>query len=361
MSWRILRGSDGTAHHIGAGDMSAGLGWGTLVMEVNLAALARRRRPLIRLSPRQEPERIFSIEATGDGRLHVLRRHGSEVSHLSVGLGREPSVGALRLSYHWDQHRQSSLLTAENIAKGTIRQQEAAHALPLLPEEMSALFDPTGGSLIHPAIDWIGLADHWQTVGPTPGLSPDDLVDTPHGAVPVSVIGPGDQVLTADHGPLPVLWQGRVALPALGHFRPVRILAPYFGLARDIVVLPGQRIALSGAEVEYQFGEEEVLIEARHLANGQTAVWEPEAQIVPCHGLLFDRHALIRVGGIWTESLYMGRIARTTDMACATAPGTLAESGRLPIHDAPVRRELKDYEALALMLSFLNANAVVAA
>ncbi|MGB3313462.1 MAG: Hint domain-containing protein [Albidovulum sp.] len=361
MSWRILRASDGSAHEIGTGDMAAGLGWGTLVMEINLATLARRRRPLIRLSPRQEPERIFSLEATDDGRLHLLRRHGSAVTHLSIGLGREPNVGMLRLSYHWDQHRGSSLLTAENLTKGTIRQQEGTHALPLLPEEISALFEPTGGSLIHPAIDWIGLADHWQTVGPTPGLAPETLVDTPRGVVPVAMIRPGDLVLTADRGPLPVLWQGRVSLPTLGHFRPVRILAPYFGLEEDMVVLPGQRIALSGAEVEYQFGEEEVLIEARHLANGQTAIWEPEAEVVPCHGLLFERHALVRAGGIWTESLYLGRIARTTDLASATAPGALAENGRLPIHAAPVRRELKDYEALALMLSLLNANAVIAA
>lgn len=361
MSWRLLRASDGIAHQVGPDHVSSSLGWGTLVMEISLAALSRRQRPLIRLSPRQEPARIFSIEVTDDGRLHILRRHGSEVSHLSVGLGREPSVGVLRLSYHWDEHRRSSLLTAENLTKGTIRQQEGAHALPLLPEEVSALFEPSKGSLIHPAIDWIGLADHWQTVGPTPGLAPETLVDTIRGAVPVAAIRPGDLVMTADHGPLPVLWQGKVSLPTLGQFRPVRILAPYFGLEEDMVLLPGQRIALSGAEVEYQFGEEEVLIEARHLANGQTAIWEPEAQITPCHGLLFDRHALVRAGGIWTESLYLGRIARTTDLACATAPGALAETGRLPIHAAPVRRELKDYEALALMLSLLNANAVIAA
>lgn len=361
MSWRAVRNNDGTVHIPCSGEVPGQLGWGTLVLEISLSALARARGPLIRLTPRMEPERIFALEPAAGGRLQLLRRHGGEVSHLSIGLGREPSTGTLRLSYHWDHHRGVSLMTAENLAKGTIRQQEAAHALPLLDEEIAALFGAGNGSRLHPALDWVALADHWQTVGPMPGLAGSTLIDTPTGPCPIAMLRPGDLVLTADDGPLPVLWQGRVSVPAIGSFRPVRILAPCFGLSRDMVVLPGQRIALSGDDVEYHFGEEEVLIEARHLANGQTATWEPEAEIAACHGLLFDRHALVRADGLWTESLYLGRIARNPDLALSTAPGALAETGRLPVHAGPARRELMDFEALALMLSLLNSRAPVAA
>ncbi|MDI3337673.1 Hint domain-containing protein [Defluviimonas aestuarii] len=361
MSWRALRNNDGTIHTPCSGEVPGCLGWGTLVMEINLAALARSRTPLIRLTPRREPEHIFALERTPDGRLQLLRRHGGEVGHLSIGLGREPSMGTLRLSYHWDHHRGVSLMTAENLSKGTIRQQEASHALPLLDEEIAALFGGGGDSHLHPALDWIGLADHWQIVGPMPGLAASTLVETVNGSCPVAMLRPGDMVLTADDGSMPVLWQGRVSVPAIGSFRPVRILAPCFGLARDMVVLPGQRLALSGADVEYHFGEEEVLIEARHLANGQTGVWEPEAEVTACHGVLFDRHALIRADGLWTESLYLGRIARNPDLARSIAPGALVETGSLPIHTGPARRELMDYEALALMLSMLNSRSVVAA
>lgn len=361
MSWRALRNNDGTIHLPCSGEVPGQLGWGTLVLEISLSALARARGPLIRLTPQMEPHRIFALERTGDGRLQLLRRHRSDVSHLSIGLGREPTNGTLRLSYHWDHHRGVSLLTAENLAKGTIRQNEAAHALPLLDEEIAALFGGRRDSRLHPALDWIGLADHWQTVGPMPGLAAGTLIDTPDGPRPVAMLRPGDLVETADDGPLPVLWQGRVSVPAIGSFRPVRILAPCFGLSRDMVVLPGQRLALSGADVEYHFGEEEVLIEARHLANGQTGQWEPEAKVAACHGLLFDRHALVRADGLWTESLYLGRIARNSDLALSTAPGALAESGKLPVHSGPVRRELMDFEALALMLSLLSSRAPVAA
>ncbi len=361
MSWRALRDTGGATHVPGGAGLPEHLGWGTLVMEINLGLFGRSDGPLIRLSPRREPHRTFVLERGAGGRLQLLRRHGADVTHLSIGLGREPFSGTLRLTYHWDHHRGRSLLTAEHLSKGTIRQNESPAALPLLGEEIAALFAAAGESRLHPSIDWIGLADHWQTVGPTPGLSGDTPIDTPDGARAVRDLRAGDHVSTTDGDIVEVLWQGRVSVPTLGSFRPVRLLAPYFGLRHDMIMLPGQRIALSGADVEYHSGEEEVLMEARHLANGQTAIWEPEAQIVACHGLLFDRHALIRANGIWTESLYLGRIAANSDLAGSTAPGALSEAGRLPMHAAPARRELLDFEALALMLALLNNRAPVAA
>ncbi|MDW4549359.1 Hint domain-containing protein [Defluviimonas sp. D31] len=357
MTWLALRQMGGQTRRIGKPELPARLDIGTLVLELDLDEIARTRGPVLRLAPRMEPQRIFALEATSDGRMHFLRRHGPDVSHLSIGLGRVPVTGQLRISYHWDHRRGRSLLTAENLTSGTIRQHEAAFALPLLAGEIGALFDTDREGQRHSALNWLGLADHWQTVGPTPGLAPRTEIVTADGPRPIATIRPGDLVLTADNGLQPVLWQGGIEVPAIGRFRPVRLIAPYFGLGSDLIVQPSQRIALSGADVEYHFGEDEVLVEARYLVNGETAVWEAEAETSICHGLLLERHALIAAGGVWTESLYLGRIAANPALARTTAPGALAARGALPVHSRPARRELLEFEALELSLARLRRRA----
>ncbi|WP_347312009.1 Hint domain-containing protein [Defluviimonas sp. SAOS-178_SWC] len=361
MSWQILRQREGGVRRFC--DMPSGrsLDRGTLVLELDLAALPQSKVPVVRVAPHREPGRIFAVEAMSDGRMHLLRRHGAEVNHLSVGLGREPTSGRLRLSYHWDRPRNLSLLTSENLTRGTIRQQEAPSALPILPEEISALFGAEAKSIRHPALDWVSLADHWQTVGPMPGFAPDTLIDTVNGPHPIAALRPGDRVLTADSGDQPVLWQGRVGAPAVGSLRTVRLIAPCFGLPNDVILRSGQRVALSGADVEYLFGDDMVLVEARHLVDGRTALWDEDVRIVVSHGLLLDRHALIRAGGVWTESLYLGRIGRNVELARSTVPGALAERGQMPLHHGPVRRELLEFEVHALRLARRNGRPPLAA
>ncbi|WP_413874035.1 Hint domain-containing protein [Albidovulum sp.] len=325
------------------------LDWGTLVLEIDLAALARARGPILRLPPDPAARRIFTLEPSADGRLHLIRRQGSGIDRVSVGLGRDPGSGILRLSYHWDSHRRRSLLTAENLTRGTIRQQEAATALPLRAEDFSALLAPAPGAPSpHPGTDWVGLADHWQAVGPLPGLAPDTPVATPLGPRPVSALRPGDRVRTADDGDGTVLWQGRINAPDIGGFRSVRFRAACFGLAQDIVLRAAQPVAVGGADVLYLFGEDEALVEARHLVNGRGVTWEPGTQITASHGIVLDRPSLIRAGSIWVESLYLGGLARNPGLAQTTAAGTLAEAGRMPHHPLRSRRQLRPFEAVAL-------------
>ncbi len=360
MSWQLLRDRDGRVRHYG--DMTGGaLEWGTLVLELDLGDIVRAQGPILGLAPRGGPECRFTIEPMADGRMHLLRRHGTAVSHLSIGLGREPASGRLRLSYHWDRAHGRSIFTAENLTRGTIRQQEARGALPVHPDEVAALFDADGSATFHPALDWVGLADHWQTVGPVPGLAPGTLIDTRDGPRPIETLCPGDRVRTADAGEQPVLWQGRIAAPAIGAFRTVRLVAPHFGLPVDLTLRSGQRVALSGADVEYQFGEDRVLVEARHLIDGRSAVWGAEGGIEVSHGLLLEHHALVRAGGLWAETLYLGRIGRTPDLARATAPGALADRGRMPLHRGPVRRELLEFEIRALAQSRQGGRSPLAA
>ena len=359
MSWRALRDDTG-ARALGPAPAAGAIARGTLLFEIDLARLETTADPLLRLTPHGDPQRILVLERGPDARLHLFRRAGAQVSVLSVGIGRSANAGKLRLSYHWDAGSGRAVLTAETLATGTLRQHEGRDAMALDPAEIATLFAGEGGCRHHAALDWLALADHWQPVGPIGGLAGDTPIDTPEGPRPIRAIRPGDRVLTADAGAQPVLWQGGVRVPACGSFRPVRIEAPGFARLDDLVALPAQRIALSGAEVEYLCGEAEVLMPARHLGApakadtgaGGTVLW---------HGLLLAGHHLIRSQGQWLSSLYLGRLARNRDLAAMTAPGAGMDPGRLPLHPAPARRELRAFEAEALALSLGHRRAPAAA
>ena len=71
--------------------------------------------------------------------------------------------------------------------------------------------------------------------------------------------------------------------------------------AIDLFVAAQQRVALAGAEVEYLFGEDEVLVEARHLVNGQSALWERPRPMVRYYSLLLDGAAVIDAAGCRME------------------------------------------------------------
>jgi hypothetical protein len=164
----------------------------------------------------------------------------------------------------------------------------------------------------------------------------------------VSTLRPGDRVCTADDGDCTVLWQGRINAPGVGGFRNVRFRAPCHGLARDLVLRAAQPVAVGGTEVQYLFGDDEVLVEARHLVNGHGAVWDAGVTVGASHGIVLDRPSLIRAGTLWAESLYLGVLDRNPALAQTTAAGALAEAGRMPLHTRRARRQLRPFEALAL-------------
>ncbi len=187
------------------------------------------------------------------------------------------------------------------------------------------------------------------------------MIDTPQGPRPAGAIRAGDLVTTVDAGARPVLWSGRVCLPALGALRPVRLCAPRFGQTRDLWLLPQHRVARSGAAVATLFGTPEVLIEVRHLLDGVTALQPDGAAVMPWHGLLLDDHHLLTADGCRIESLGLGRLTRSPALAATTAPGALAAEGRLPVHPAPARPILSGAEARQLAAAQIKGRAARAA
>lgn len=114
------------------------------------------------------------------------------------------------------------------------------------------------------------------------GFAPGTGIATPGGLVPVERLAPGDRVLARDGGTRQVAcatrWQtggGRVQLaPRLA---PVQIRAGALGPglpSRDLLVAPGQEIAVAGPDVLAATGRPRVLLPAARLAGlpGVTAL-----------------------------------------------------------------------------------------
>ncbi|MBD3766125.1 MAG: Hint domain-containing protein [Rhodobacterales bacterium] len=118
----------------------------------------------------------------------------------------------------------------------------------------------------------------------------------------IEALAPGDRVLTRDHGPQPVRWIGRATLRAQGSFAPVVIAAGAMGNAGDLIVSPHHRIFLYQRDRAPGLPTSEILVQAKHLADGET-IFRREGGVVDYFSLVFDRHEIVYAEGIPAESL----------------------------------------------------------
>lgn len=338
------------------------MGCGTLMVEFTLERGQRGPLPLVHHATRAGWPRLLSLTLTADGRFAVTQRQGDAFHSLSLDAMTETQAGGrMRLIWTWDGPSRHSLMTLEALDAGTLRQRAGADPLPLPRDDVSALLGGVGAARLGPAVEWLALGSHAQPVGPGACFAPSTLLDTPLGPRPAAAIRAGDQVETADAGPQRVLWSGRLSLPSMGALRPVRLCAPSFGSASDLWVLPHHRIAVSGASVEYLFGEDEVLIEARHLVDGCTALQPDQPAVLGWQGILLESHHLLIADGCRIESLFAGALARQPALAATTILSGLAAAGGLPLHRKPARRILCAYEAATLISSRAQGRGPVAA
>ena len=138
-----------------------------------------------------------------------------------------------------------------------------------------------------------------------PCFTPGTLIDTKWGARAVETLRVGDLIHTADNGLQTLRWIGRRTVSAQGSLAPIRILTGALGNDRDLLVSPQHRMLLSGWQAQLNFGEDEVLVAAKHLVNGAT-IFPAQRRSVDYIHLLFDRHEIIFAEGIPTESFHPG-------------------------------------------------------
>ncbi|MBY6152714.1 Hint domain-containing protein [Vannielia litorea] len=152
-----------------------------------------------------------------------------------------------------------------------------------------------------------------ETVNFIPCFTPGTMIATPEGPRPVEELGPGDRVLTRDHGVKRLQWVGQRLLnehhlKANPRLMPVLIKTGALGYGlpeRDIMVSPQHKMLISDARAEMLFGEHEVLVSAVHLV-GLPGIEQVQVDEVIYIHIMFDAHEIIMAEGAWTESYQPG-------------------------------------------------------
>ncbi|WP_377192271.1 Hint domain-containing protein [Ruegeria meonggei] len=140
------------------------------------------------------------------------------------------------------------------------------------------------------------------------------LILTPSGRRKIETLEQGDEVVTGDGSSKPVQWIGRRRLSAAElkrapHLCPVRIRAGTFSNdrpKRDLLISPQHRIVIASALLELWHSHHMMLAPAKGLVNHRSITQDsPEVGADYIH-ILFDRHELVNVEGIWSESFFPG-------------------------------------------------------
>lgn len=167
--------------------------------------------------------------------------------------------------------------------------------------------DFNGSSMAGPALSIRGVMGRLspeQTM--VPCFAQGSLIETPQGPRPIEDLRAGDLVMTKDHGPQALRWIGDTYLSALDlllapRLRPIRIRAnaARAGLPhRDLLVSPQHRILA-------QRGGREMLVAAKYLLARQGIHADLPLDGIRYLHLLFDRHEILQVHGLWCESLLL--------------------------------------------------------
>jgi hypothetical protein len=141
-------------------------------------------------------------------------------------------------------------------------------------------------------------------LGP-PCFAGGTMIETDRGEVAVEHLKVGDMVETMDNGLQAIRWIGKSITAAGGEFAPIVFRPGALGNEREMRVSPQHRVLLQGWQAELYFGQEEVLVPAKHLVNDISIVREPVETVTYFH-ILFDRHEVVFSDGIPTESFFPG-------------------------------------------------------
>ena len=322
---------------------------GTLTVETRLSP-DNRPQTLLAFQRSHPWPGVFSLQTLPDGSIVLVEAQGNDTRSAVLPCPYHDRTDVVRLSYSWDAPSRAGRLTIERPLPDSTHWVDLPGARPMLLDDLRQL-------MLHPAfrqmdrnVIFAALSDRVEPVGPMPGLTGRVLVDTHLGPRPAQDLRRGDVVVTDRGAHVPVLQVVRRTVPARGSFHPVRLRAGYFGLTRDIVVAPDQKLVMRGTEVEYMFGREAVLVPARHLVNGVAALPAKGPEMVTFHQVLLPGHEAVLASGCALTSLYIGRLRRKPEkLAASVLAGT--DRAHLPEHAQPVWPVLKPFEAITLATS----------
>lgn len=180
-----------------------------------------------------------------------------------------------------------------------------------------AVFTPTDDTVLQ---DAEFLASDWVTVStqvPVGDFGPPCFVagtriHAESGIVPIETLSVGDRVWTRDRGLQVIRWRGHRRVRGDADHAPILFEAGAFGNVAALMVSPQHRMLVTGWQAQLWFGEDEVLVPAKHLVNGTTIRVRPMRN-VEYHHILFDGHEIVESEGIHSESFHPASYILGTD------------------------------------------------
>lgn len=128
---------------------------------------------------------------------------------------------------------------------------------------------------------------------------------TEDGCVPIEALQKGDRVETMDRGLQVIRWIGSSIVKGQGALAPVRIEKGALGNERELWVSQQHRMMIDGWKAELLFGDSEVLVPAKHLADGKQ-IKVIDTEDVEYFHMLFDQHEIVFAEGVPSESFHPG-------------------------------------------------------
>ncbi|MEL6464909.1 MAG: Hint domain-containing protein [Pseudomonadota bacterium] len=320
---------------------------GTLMFET---ALSEQDHPLDLMGVSQTVPwpRQLSFEAIPGGGIALRHRHNTDITHAAIRWSNDQRAITLRVTYAWDAPAGWGRLALERPECHGYITRPVHMPRPFLTTDIQDMMLRRDAGTLAKDVLFGAVSDQILPLGPMPSLHPDTPIATPNGYRPVGKLVRGDTVLSPNGEIVPVLHSVRHCVPARGSFAPVRLRAPHFGLQRDIIVAPEQRLVLKGSEVEYIFGQEAVLVPARHLVNGYAAVWSDTGSTTDYVQIVLPGHEALVAAGCALESLYIGRIRRDPERLAASVLADIPDR-LLPEHARPIYQVLGSFEAITLV------------
>ena len=313
-----------------AADVPPVLAEGTLVVELSWPL------PVGVLLDWREPSgqalSIFHHPASGIG---LMLREGRLLRRFLLPGPLRLDNRVARLVFHWRRLQGRWTMRLED-GSGAIAAATAGLNPPALPSDLlAALCAGQGVTRRESSVLWFGVMAGDDLPARQPWIGIAVPVMTPAGPVPAGLLRAGQTVLTQDAGPVPLRAVRRTEMPSRGSHAAIVLRAPWHARGADLLVSADQMIAIRGAEAEYLFGDDQVLVPAATLVDGRTALADNRRATAAAVSLELGAAHLLDCAG--TGLLSAGRYA-----------------------EAPLRT-LKDYEAVPLLLLLRRQRAIDAA
>lgn len=150
-------------------------------------------------------------------------------------------------------------------------------------------------------------------LGPT-CFTPGTWMDTPTGPRLIEDLQEGDLVSTLDDGDQEIRMIVDDRFRAVGNCAPIHFAPGAIGNKAPLIVSPQHRMLITGWHAELYFGQNEVLVAAKHLVNDNTIRQVSGGSVRYIH-LLFETHQIVFGQGVPSESYFPGHAQNASDDA----------------------------------------------